>query len=69
MFRWLLQAQFLRHHELPVHGGHSVASVRQQVRVLLAAPQESSRNGVALEGRRARLHRGGGRLSPQGHDQ
>ena len=66
--RWMLQAQLLRHHQLSMHGSHSVAGMREQVRLLLAPPQEPGGHRVALEGRRPFLHRRGGHLTPQGND-
>mmetsp|Transcript_15805 Transcript_15805/g.37807 ORF Transcript_15805/g.37807 Transcript_15805/m.37807 type:complete len:346 (-) Transcript_15805:298-1335(-) len=67
--RGVLQAHLLRHHQLPVHGGHPVARVRQQVRVLLAPSQEPRRPGVAMEDGRPQVHRRRGRPGARPNDQ
>mmetsp|Transcript_31399 Transcript_31399/g.91703 ORF Transcript_31399/g.91703 Transcript_31399/m.91703 type:complete len:371 (-) Transcript_31399:83-1195(-) len=65
----MLQALLLRHFLLPVHGGHALARVREQVRVLLAAPQEPDGHRVEVEDGRAGDDRGRGRGAAPAHDQ
>mmetsp|Transcript_54714 Transcript_54714/g.173761 ORF Transcript_54714/g.173761 Transcript_54714/m.173761 type:complete len:208 (+) Transcript_54714:204-827(+) len=44
----MLQALVLRHRVAPVHGGHPLAGVCQQVRVLLAPPHQPRGEGVEV---------------------
>ena len=52
------QAFVLRDRLLPVHGGHALARLRQQMRLLLAPPRQPSRHVLPLAGRQpAAAHR------------